>query len=141
MWRASYNKEDTMKILVGYDGSGVAEDVLKLAHKHAKAFKADIWVMTSLAQSPTLKKEDIDKAESRLERSRIPFRADNIPCEINVSVSPYSAGEDLVKYANYNDFDEIIIGVRRKSKVGKLMFGSTAQYVILKATCPVVSVK
>lgn len=32
-------KEDTMKILVGYDGSGVAEDVLKLAHKHAKAFK------------------------------------------------------------------------------------------------------
>jgi nucleotide-binding universal stress UspA family protein len=37
--------------------------------------------------------------------------------------------------------EEIIIGVRRRSKVGKLLFGSTAQYVILKAPCPVVSVR
>ena len=47
----------------------------------------------------------------------------------------------LVEFADQNDIIEIVIGVRRRSKVGKLLFGSTAQYVILTAPCPVVSVK
>ena len=37
--------------------------------------------------------------------------------------------------------DEIIIGLQRKSKVGKLLFGSTAQYIIMNAPCPVVTVR
>ena len=57
-----------MKILVGYDGSKVAEDAVKLAQKRGHAFKAEIYIMTSLEQSPTLKKEDIDRAESEAQR-------------------------------------------------------------------------
>ncbi|MBW2582853.1 MAG: universal stress protein, partial [Deltaproteobacteria bacterium] len=52
-----------------------------------------------------------------------------------------SPGEHLVYYAKDNNIDEIIIGVRRRSKVGKMVFGSTAQYVILEAPCPVLAVK
>jgi len=130
-----------MKILVGYDGSRVSENVLDFAHKHAKAFKADICIMTSMKQGPELKKKDIDKAESRLEKIKTLFKADDIPCESHASVSFQSPGENLVEFAKNNDIDEIIIGVRKKSKVGKLMFGSTAQYVILEAPCPVVAVK
>ena len=130
-----------MKILVGYDGSKGAEDALQLAQKHAKAFDASIIIVTSLEQSPALKKEDIDKAESKLEKLRTPFRADNIPCETLVSVSVQTPGEDLVNYVKDNDIDEIIIGVKKRSKVGKLVFGSTAQYVVLEAPCPVVAVK
>ncbi len=130
-----------MKILVGYDGSKVAEDVIKLAHKHATAFKAGVLIVTSLEQGPALKKEDIDKAESRLEKQRTSFKVDDIPCEAQATVSYQSPGEDLVNLAKENNVDEIIIGVRRRSKVGKLVFGSTAQYVILEAPCPVVAVK
>ena len=54
-----------MKILVCYDGSKVAEDALKIAQKHANAFKADIFIVTSLEQSHTLQKEDIDKEIGR----------------------------------------------------------------------------
>jgi nucleotide-binding universal stress UspA family protein len=130
-----------MKILVGYDDSKVAEDAVKLAHKHAKAFKAEVYIVTSLEQGPSLKKGDIDKAESKLEKIRKPFRGDDISCEARTSVSYLSPGEDLVNFAKENDVDEIILGVRRRSKVGKLVFGSTAQYVILEAHCPVVAVK
>ena len=65
----------------------------------------------------------------------------DIPCETQATVSYQSSGEDLVNYARDNNIDEIIIGVRRRSKVGKLVFGSTAQYVILEAPCPVLAVK
>ena len=130
-----------MKILVGYDGSKVAEEVLKVAHKHALAFKADVYIMTSLEQSPTLKKEDIDKAEGKLENLRKPFKTDGIACEIQTSVSYESPGEDIVRFAKNNAIEEIIMGVKRRSKVGKLVFGSTAQYVILNAPCPVLTVR
>ena len=130
-----------MKILVGYDGSKVAEDAVKLAQEHGRAFKAEIYIMTSLEQSPTLKKEDIDRAENRLENLQRAFEVDGIPCKTQAFVSYQSPGEDLVNYVKGNDIDEIIIGVRRRSKVGKLVFGSTAQYVILEAPCAVVAVK
>lgn len=130
-----------MKILVGYDGSKVAEVALKMAQKSANAFKADIFIVTSLEQSHTLQKEDIDKAESKLEYLRTSFNLDDISCETHASVNYLSSGEDLVQFAKDNAIDEIIIGVKRRSKVGKLIFGSTAQYVILNAPCPVVTVK
>jgi nucleotide-binding universal stress UspA family protein len=134
-------KEEKMKILVGYDGSKVADDVIKLARKHAKAFEAEVHIMTSLEQGAGLTKEDIDRAESKLEKLKTSLKTDEISCEVQASVSYESPGEDLVRFAKENQVDEIIIGVRRRSKVGKLVFGSTAQYVILEAPCPVATVK
>jgi nucleotide-binding universal stress UspA family protein len=49
--------------------------------------------------------------------------------------------EDLVAYAKEQGIDEIAIGIRKRSKVGKLIFGSTAQYLILNAPCPVITVR
>jgi nucleotide-binding universal stress UspA family protein len=50
-------------------------------------------------------------------------------------------GEDLVKFAEENQIDQIYVGIEKKSKTSKLLLGSTAQYVILKAPCPVITVK
>ena len=130
-----------MKILVGYTESEGAKKSLKLAQHHANAFNAEIYIVTSLNQGPTLQKDDIEKAEDILERLKRPFDADGIHCEIDVIVSHLSAGEDLVRYATDNGIDEILIGIKKRSKVGKLVFGSTAQYVLLNAPCPVVTVK
>jgi nucleotide-binding universal stress UspA family protein len=130
-----------MKILVGYDGSRVAEDALKLAREHARVFKAEIHLLRSLQQGPDLQKEDIEKAESKLDNLKLNFDSDKISCETHASVTFLTPGENLVEFAKNNDIDFIFIGVRKRSKVGKLMFGSTAQLVILEAPCPVVTVK
>jgi nucleotide-binding universal stress UspA family protein len=130
-----------MKILVGYDGSKVAEDTLKLAREHARVFKADIHLLTSLQQGPELQKEDIEEAESRLDQLKLNFDFDKITCETHASVTFLTPGEDLILFAENNNIDYIFIGVKKRSKVGKLMFGSTAQHVILEAPCPVVTVK
>ena len=130
-----------MKFLVGYDGSNEAEAALKEAQKHANVFNADTYIVTSLEQSSTLQKAEVEKAEGELEYLRTPFNIDAIPCETTVSVNYLSAGEDLIQFVRDNNIDKIFIGVKKRSKVGKLVFGSTAQYVILNAPCPVVVVK
>jgi len=130
-----------MKILVGCDGSRAAEKALELAQHHANAFNAEIYLLTSMKQGATLQKDDIEKVEDDLEELKRPFNSDGIHCETGVVVSHLSAGEDLVQFVQDNNIDEVFIGVRKKSKVGKLVFGSTAQYVILNSPCPVVAVK
>ena len=130
-----------MKILVGYDGSHRSENALALALDHAKTLKAVVVMVTSLQQSPALQKIDIEKAQSELEYLRTPFNVAGIDCETHVSASYRTPGEDLVHFARENRIDCIFIGLKKKSKVGKFVFGSTAQYVILEAPCPVISVK
>jgi len=130
-----------MKILVGYDGSNSGKEALDLAKKHAKAFKGEVDVVTSMVKGAESERQDIDQAKRGLEYAEALFKEDNIPCKIHLLIRGMSSGEDLVEFAEENKVDEIIVGVKRRSKVGKLLMGSTAQYVILKAHCPVLTVK
>ncbi len=129
-----------MKILVGYDGSNVAKEAIAIAEKHANAFKAEIILMHSMVGGPEVPRKDFEDAENNLAYEKNILLDKKIPCKPILSVRGLQAGEDLVQLADEHKADEIIIGVRRRSKVGKLIFGSTAQYVVLNASCPVVTV-
>lgn len=61
--------------------------------------------------------------------------------EIRSLVRGYEPSEDLVAMAEANNAELIIIGLRRRSPVGKLILGSNAQRILLDAKCPVLSVK
>ena len=49
---------------------------------------------------------------------------------------------DLVRArASAEEADLIVIGVRRRSSLGKLILGSNAQAIIMEAPCPVVTIR
>ena len=130
-----------MRILVGYDGSKSARAALKVAVDHAKAFSSRVTLLTSLTGGTATSSEDVKDAQKSLESARSTLENEGISCDTHLLVKGFTPGEDIVEFANKNEIDEIIIGIKKVSKVGKLVFGSTAQHVILEASCPVLSVK
>jgi len=131
-----------MKIIVGYDGSSHAKKALKLAQKHAKAWNAKIEVIEAITRSNPLDFQYIQKAEQELEEDvREILDGDKTSYETHLVLDNLSAGEQLVNFADRHKVHETIIGARKRSRSGKLLFGSTTQYVVLNAPCPVVTVK
>ena len=130
-----------MKIIVGYDGTNAAKEALNLALLHAKSFDASVDVITSMEKGTEAQREEIEQAENALDWAKSLFDEKSLTCNTHLLIRGLSPGEDIVEFAKENDADEIIVGVKRRSKVGKLLMGSTAQYIILQASCPVVSVK
>jgi len=52
-----------------------------------------------------------------------------------------SPAEDLVAVVSEEGADMIVIGIRRRSRTGKLLLGSDAMEILLLAECPVLGVK
>ena len=131
-----------MKILVAYvGGSEIAGKVLDVAKQHAKAFNAAVFVASSMERVSDKEQTNLEKVEKQLAYVKDTMDAEGIPCETHILVRGLTPGEDIVEFAADRKVDEIIIGIEKKSKVGKLLFGSNAQYIILESSCPVVSVK
>ncbi len=49
--------------------------------------------------------------------------------------------DEVVSYAEEHDAEYLVIAGRKRSPVGKALFGSVVQSVLLEATCPVVSIR
>ena len=130
-----------MKILVGYDGSNAAMDAVKLAIIHAKAFDAELLVVKSMKGGKENSPEEIKTAEEQLAYIDSFLAEKKIPFKTHLLVRGISPGEDIARFAMENFVEEIVIGIKRRSKVGKLLFGSNAQYIILNANCPVVTIR
>jgi len=128
-----------MKILVGYKGDNIDKALMDIAIKHTKAFEGEILIVTSMIDGD--KTSNIAEVEKSLERTKNQFNDFGVKSETHLLIRGLAAGEDLVQFAKEKGVDEIIIGVRSRSNVGKLIFGSTAQIVILEAHCPVLTVK
>ena len=130
-----------MNILVGYDGSNTSKAALDMAIKQAKAFGGSIHIVTSHVGGYSDKSEDVSKAEQGLEYTRELCTAQQIESQAHLLVRGMGPGETLVQFAKEIKAELVVIGVRRRSKVDKLIFGSTAREVILNAPCPVLTVK
>ena len=130
-----------MKLMVCYDDSEAAGAALNLISQRARALNAKIYVVTSIKGGADIPRKEFVRAEKDLKRVKDNIETQGLECELKLSVRGLEPGEDLVQFAKEKEIDEILVGIKHRSKVGKFIFGSTAQYVILEASCPVLTVK
>ena len=131
-----------MKLIVGYKrGTNQAENLLELALKRAQLFNATVLIVTIMPEGMEKDQALINETEDGLETAKSHFDRKNIPCETHLLIRGIDPGDDLVNFAKETQADEVIIGVKNRTKVGKLLLGSTAQAVVLNAPCPVVTMK
>jgi len=128
-----------MKIMVCFDSSDRSIRLLKLASSYAKAFNADVDVVT--VGSPEDKIKRIEALEKGLEKAKTLLEDKGLPCKTHLLIRGLSKGKELTDFAEENKIDLIIIGIKKTSPVGKFILGSTARYVILNASCPVLTTK
>ena len=130
-----------MKILVGYNNTEVSKAALVLAADHARQFNARVLIMTSMGGGTSETMEEIAEVEKTLGEAEQLVKEKGVDCETHQLARGMAPGEDLVRFATENDIDLIFVGIKKKSKAQKIILGSTAQYIILKAPCPVTTVK
>ena len=131
-----------MKFLVCYDETAEAKKALEAAREHAKIWQAELEVVNAITRVEPLKHAKVKKMEDKMEGAVKKILAeDDPPYEVQLLLTDLTPGEQLIKYAEDQEVDLIFIGIEKTSKVGKFFFGSTAQYVILHAPCPVVTVR
>ena len=130
-----------MKILVGIDGSNTSREALQLAIKNANAYGGELLVVTSMTTGTPEENEEIRAAEATLAEAKSTAEEAGVTCSTHLLIRGHSAGEDIVAFAAENQVELIVVGIKRRSRVGKILMGSSAQYVILKAQCPVLTIK
>jgi nucleotide-binding universal stress UspA family protein len=128
-------------IVVGYVPKPEGRAALSRAAEEAKLRDMRLVVVNSHRGGREFDRDDAIESESQLEEVRSALRDAGVEHEVRQLVRGLDPADDLVKVAAEVDAEIIVIGLRRRSPVGKLILGSNAQRVLLDAPCPVLAVK
>ncbi len=128
-------------VVVGYVPKPEGEAALTSGITEAKLRNARMVVVNSHRGGSEFDQEASAKADADMERIRGLLSDAGIEHEVRQLVRGFEPAEDLISIAEAAEADLIVIGLRRRSPVGKLILGSNAQRILLDAKCPVLAVK
>ena len=127
-----------MSIIVGYTTKPEGEAALRHAVVEARVHGESLVVVNIgfgvHPETTTAREEDLDAVRRTLNETDIEYTVRQL-------VRGKEPAEEIVTLADELGATLIVIGLRRRSPVGKLLLGSNAQQILLDANCPVVAVK
>ncbi len=128
-------------IVVGYVPKAEGRAALRRAADEARLRNLRLVVINSHRGGREFDREDAIESEAELDEVRNELDKAGVEHEVRQLVRGLDPAEDLISVAEELDAELIVIGLRRRSPVGKLILGSNAQRVLLDAACPVLAVK
>jgi nucleotide-binding universal stress UspA family protein len=130
-----------MAVVVGYVPTAEGRAALRQAAQECRLRNTRLVVINSSRGGRSLDAEDSARWEKELAEVRARLEEEGLEHEVRQLVLGLEPAEDLIAVAEEVSADMIVIGLRRRSPVGKLILGSNAQRVLLDAPCPVLAVK
>jgi nucleotide-binding universal stress UspA family protein len=128
-------------IVVGYVPKAEGRAALRRAAEEARLRRARLIVINSSRGGRDFDDEDAIRSEHELDQVRKQLADADVESEIRQLVRGKDVADDLIDVAEETSAEFIVIGLRRRSPVGKLILGSNAQRILLDAPCPVLAVK
>ena len=126
-------------VVLGYVPSPLGHAALEAAITECTRRGTNLLVINSTRADRTVDKnyafsDDLDTLHGTLKESGVTH-------EVRQFVSEQLASDDVIEAADEVDAELIVIGVRRRSPVGKILMGSDSQRILLQADCNVLAVK
>lgn len=128
-------------VVVGYVPKPEGEAALNKAIEEARLRGTRLVVVNSHRGGHEFDREASARAETDMEAVKAKLADSGVEFDIRQLVRGFEPAEDLISIAEASDAQLIVIGLRRRSPVGKLILGSNAQRILLDAHCPVLAVK
>ncbi|MGI8522013.1 MAG: universal stress protein [Nocardioides sp.] len=128
-------------VVVGYVSKPEGRAALERAIAEAKLRNAQLLLVNFQRGGSSYDQAAATRSEEELEAVRTQLEASGVPFEIHQLVRGNDPADDLIGVADEHGAELIVIGLRRRSPVGKLILGSSAQRILLDATCAVLAVK
>ncbi|MDV8149428.1 MULTISPECIES: universal stress protein [Arthrobacter] len=128
-----------MTIVVGYVPTPEGEAAFDQAIKEARKAQSKLVVINSSRGDALVDKRYAGEAEIEGIDQRL--GKEGIEHIILQPVRGHDAANEVLEAAEAHRADLIVIGLRRRTPVGKLIMGSTSQRILLEADCPVLAVK
>ena len=128
-------------VVVGYVPKPEGEAALTAAIAEAKLRRSTLVVVNSHRGGESFDAEKSAKVDSVMEGVKKQVEEAGVDFEVRQLVRGYEPAEDLIGIAESTGAELIVIGLRRRTPVGKLILGSNAQRILLDAHCPVLAVK
>ena len=132
-----------MTVLVGYRPNPEGEAALRLAVAEAGYRDAELLIArhVQLEAGDTDGNRRAEEAQQELDALCQRLSGEGVRCRSEWSVGPAKGSRALLDLAERIRPELLVIGLRRRSPVGKLVLGSESQDIILQAEVPVLAVK
>jgi nucleotide-binding universal stress UspA family protein len=130
-----------MAIVVGFVPTNEGSAALRRAAEEARLRSTKLVVINSNRSGRDLSPEQVEREAADLAQIEVELTEAGVDHEIRQLVRGLDPAEDLIAVAEEVEADFIVIGLRRRTPVGKLILGSNAQRILLDAPCPVLAVK